>query len=162
RVGVLQALLAGVVVDQRDVQVDELGPRRLILRVAEADEQARTGGRDLGHGPSATTRPALTTRGPAKADTPARIFARGERSCDDNPHGEGRVEANGPAGRGEPDEAACGCQIPGARVLREGAGCLRRKRHGGRPPGRPAAVQSATQWHTHPVNSSSPFFNWPA
>src|SRR5262249_21939189 len=48
-VGVLQSLLARVVVDQRAIQRDELRPGGHIVWIAQADEQARTGGRNLGH-----------------------------------------------------------------------------------------------------------------
>src|SRR5438034_486738 len=52
RIGVLEALSAQVAVDQGGVEIDELRPGRLVPRVAQADEQARTGTWDVGHYPS--------------------------------------------------------------------------------------------------------------
>src|SRR5262249_3275008 len=51
-VRVLQAALAGEVVDDRTVNLHELRPRLAVAGVAEADQQARTRRRQIAHGGS--------------------------------------------------------------------------------------------------------------
>src|SRR5437868_3569605 len=56
RVSVLQAFPPRQPVDERSVNLQELGPRLLVTTVAETDQQTQPGRRHLDHAPTSTSR----------------------------------------------------------------------------------------------------------